>query len=306
VFSLFFSIIFPFPYSLFLFFFPFFSNLFKKSGAHLVGLQEVASKPIDDGSYHLREIQTKKLSECLGPEWNYFDQGILTPWLPLTRRHPQAILFRGKQISTSAFKWGIKIETSPNQFYFLFNCHFSYLPYQPYQLLKIEYEETPFYDTEKEAIQSALQSRQQQVEELLKDINDFTKNEDPKIPIFITGDFNEPSYLDWTERTAKIGRHPIKVSWPTTKILSEKGFFVDCFREKYPDEVLVSGNSWCTITSPDSPKDHHDRIDFLFVSQQHKNALRSVQLIGENEKNADIVITPYPSDHRAVLATFDF
>ncbi len=28
------------------------------------------------------------------------------------------------------------------------------------------------------------------------------------------------------------------------------------------------------------------------------------KIIGENEENADIVVAPYPSDHRAVVATF--
>ena len=28
------------------------------------------------------------------------------------------------------------------------------------------------------------------------------------------------------------------------------------------------------------------------------------KVIGENEEKADIVVTPYPSDHRAVVATF--
>ena len=27
-------------------------------------------------------------------------------------------------------------------------------------------------------------------------------------------------------------------------------------------------------------------------------------VIGENKENADIVVSPYPSDHRAVFATF--
>jgi len=28
------------------------------------------------------------------------------------------------------------------------------------------------------------------------------------------------------------------------------------------------------------------------------------KVIGENDENADIVVAPYPSDHRAVVATF--
>ena len=28
------------------------------------------------------------------------------------------------------------------------------------------------------------------------------------------------------------------------------------------------------------------------------------QVVGENRKNADLVVSPWPSDHRAVLSTF--
>ena len=28
------------------------------------------------------------------------------------------------------------------------------------------------------------------------------------------------------------------------------------------------------------------------------------KIVGENKENADIVVSPYPSDHRAVVATF--
>jgi hypothetical protein len=32
--------------------------------------------------------------------------------------------------------------------------------------------------------------------------------------------------------------------------------------------------------------------------------LNEVKIVGENQKDADIVISPYPSDHRAVVANF--
>ena len=53
----------------------------------------------------------------------------------------------------------------------------------------------------------------------------------------------------------------------------------------------------------DDPKTHHDRIDFVYFKG---NGLKvtDAKIIGENEENADIVVAPYPSDHRAVVATF--
>jgi exodeoxyribonuclease III len=32
--------------------------------------------------------------------------------------------------------------------------------------------------------------------------------------------------------------------------------------------------------------------------------VKKVNILGENEENADIVVSPYPSDHRAVVGTF--
>jgi len=32
--------------------------------------------------------------------------------------------------------------------------------------------------------------------------------------------------------------------------------------------------------------------------------VKDVKILGENEENADIVVSPYPSDHRAVVASF--
>jgi len=279
------------------------ANLIRQSGAHLVGMQEVASKPIDNDSYHLRDLNTRKIASMLGPEWNYYDQGILTPWLQLTHRHPQSFLFKGRMEVHTPLKWGIRVNCNERPFW-MFNAHFAYMPYQPFQLLKIPYENAPFLDTEEEAIESAKNSRGAQVEEMLREIEDVRK-ENPAIPIFITGDFNEPSHLDWTSATAQMKRHPIKVEWPTTKAITNAGF-VDCFRRMKPNEVSDPGYTWSTRTLEEDLKDHHDRLDFVFVGQQYAHTLHNVTIIGEKKERADLIISPYPTDHRAVLAEFHF
>jgi len=279
------------------------AQLIRQSGAHFIGMQEVASKPIDNDSYHLRELNTRKIAALLGPEWNYFDQGILTPWLQLTHRHPQSFIFKGIMQAQTPMKWGIRVVYNERP-YWIFNAHFAYMPYQPYQLLKIPYEKAPFLDTEEEAIESAKKSRGAQVAEMLREIEDVRK-ENPAIPIFITGDFNEPSHLDWTAETAQIRRHPIKVEWPTTKAISDAGF-VDCFRAIRPDVIAELGFTWSIKTTETDPQDHHDRLDFVFIHQQYCHCLKNVQIIGEKKERADVIITPYPTDHRAVLAEFQF
>ena len=53
----------------------------------------------------------------------------------------------------------------------------------------------------------------------------------------------------------------------------------------------------------DDPTTHHDRIDFVYYKGKGV-ILNGVQVVGENKENADIIVSPYPSDHRAVVAAF--
>lgn len=56
------------------------------------------------------------------------------------------------------------------------------------------------------------------VKSLMEEVNDKNR------AIVITGDFNEPSFLDWTEKQVDLGRVPFAVEWPTSKLLYEIGF----------------------------------------------------------------------------------
>ena len=63
------------------------------------------------------------------------------------------------------------------------------------------------------------------------------------------------------------------------------------------------GYTWTPILKADDPTTHHDRIDFVYF-KGNGLTLKETKIVGENKANADIVISPYPSDHRAVVATF--
>jgi exodeoxyribonuclease-3 len=64
------------------------------------------------------------------------------------------------------------------------------------------------------------------------------------------------------------------------------------------------GLTWSPKYKIDDPTTHPDRIDFVYFKG---NGLKvtDVKIVGENEENADMVVTPYPSDHRAVVADFE-
>ena len=122
--------------------------------------------------------------------------------------------------------------------------------------------------------------------------------------MFVGGDFNEPSHRDWTDATVAARLQPLAVAWPgTTKL--EKAGFIDTFRAVYPDPVAKPGITWTPTTEASDPEDHHDRIDFIFARGKGLKVLSSA-VVGEKAEDADIVVTPWPSDHRAVVSKLEF
>ncbi len=179
----------------------------------------------------------------------------------------------------------------------IFNVHYSASPYQPYQLLNIPYGDAPFISSEQEAIEWAHKSRGKQVDQLLRELLPSLRAGEICV---VTGDFNEPSSLDWTERSKLNGRHPLKVEYPATKRLLSVNMR-DAWREVHPDEISAPGFTWTPTTKEADPTDHHDRIDFVFVDA-NSCQVENCELVGEKD-GADIEIAPWPSDHRAVVAT---
>jgi exodeoxyribonuclease-3 len=139
---------------------------------------------------------------------------------------------------------------------------------------------------------------------LFADLKEANLDDEDVVGAFIFGDFNEPSFRDWTKDAVNAGQQPIKVEYPTTKRIEELGF-IDALREVYPDEVAKPAFTWTPTTPLDDPEDHHDRIDFVYARGKTISVLDAA-IVGEKSPEADIVVTPYPSDHRAVVATVEY
>ena len=191
----------------------------------------------------------------------------------------------------------------------MFNTHLWHYPYVPYQLLNVEFFEGEAIDpnaadAEEQAILSARIGHETEVNKVLWDIKNILHFEET---VFLTGDFNEPSHLDWTEAAAQAGLYPLKVAYPTSMEVTKTGL-KDTFREFYPDPVAVPGFTWPAGTYPDSPNssisDPADRIDFVYFAGKGVK-VKNVQRLGEDPETSDIAFPEYPSDHRAVLATFE-
>jgi len=174
----------------------------------------------------------------------------------------------------------------------------------------------PITDIEELLLYNLNSSRDEQINAFLNSV----KNE--VNPIILMGDFNEPSHLDWTERTSEMFDHNgVVINWHSTYTLFENGF-VDSFREYFPNEVLNPGITWPSkvhgkkSTSWIPKSDERDRIDFIFYKGYGVKTVYA-SLVGPKESYAfDKIVTSntsrenfigsqldWPSDHKAVLVT---
>jgi endonuclease/exonuclease/phosphatase family metal-dependent hydrolase len=212
-----------------------------------------------------------------------------------------AILSRFPIVQTYAY--GAKIQLSPSLQAYAFGVHLAPYPYQPYDI------RDGLLPTEAQAINAAQQTRGGAISSVLNSMSSALATD---APVFLLGDFNEPSHLDWTQDAANAGLHfGRKVNWPASRAVANAGM-IDGFRALRPDEVGDPGDTWTPGTPLGNGGRHfdagevHDRIDFVYYAGL--NVLpTSAQIYGydANDGSTDIAIQPYPSDHRSVVVEFD-
>jgi endonuclease/exonuclease/phosphatase family metal-dependent hydrolase len=198
---------------------------------------------------------------------------------------------------TQGLGQGVKLQLSPALEAYVFDVHLTPYPYQPYDI------RDGLITTEAQAIASAQSTRS--ASSVLSDMSLALAS---GLPVFLTGDFNEPSHLDWTQEAATAGLNfGMKVNWPTSRSVTDAGL-TDAFRQLRPDEVLDRGETWTPgYPAPNiAPNEVHDRIDFVYYKGNNVTPL-SAHTLGydANDGNTDISVQPYPSDHRAVVVEFD-
>jgi endonuclease/exonuclease/phosphatase family metal-dependent hydrolase len=129
------------------------------------------------------------------------------------------------------------------------------------------------------------------------------------MPVFLTGDFNAPSHLDWTKQTVGL-RPQIKfpVDWPVSALAEQAGLR-DSYREVHPDPIANPGITWPAnrpFVKGYNPYPAHraaDRIDFIY-SGGPATATDSVIVGEQGSDGVDVTSSPWPTDHRATLSTF--
>jgi hypothetical protein len=242
------------------------AHVIKVSGADVVGVQEA-------------ENNTRRLADLLG-------------WYASPRAH---VISRFPILdpphSAGVFTY---VEPVPGRVIAVANTHLPSTPYGPYRV-RAGWSRQRVLHLE----------RTLRVPALKPVLDKLPRLAAKGIPVFLTGDFNSPSYLDWTPAAARKRKLvPYALKWPASKTLADAGFR-DSYREIHPNPVKDPGFTW----SPGGPEtrkfDFSDRIDWVLHSGP--STAISSKLLGERgDHQADITFhKPYPTDHRGVVSTFE-
>ena len=221
----------------------------EQSGADIIGLQEASDERIEECAKALGFYQVAFAKTASNGSDS--DTGILS-----------------RYTITETFRDGVMVRLPSGQQLAVFSVHLSPYPYEPYDFRDGKIEESA--QAEKQAGDTRIpeiRGTYQHIEELLEQ----------GMPVFLTGDFNEPSHLDWTTRAAKADMHFQKVvSWPCSMAATEIGL-TDSFREFAENEIKQPGITW---TTRESDNEVYDRIDFVYHHLQDQFSLESSALIG--------------------------
>ena len=118
-----------------------------------------------------------------------------------------------------------------------FNVHLTAFPYQPYDIRDL------LITTESQAIYQANQTRSAELLSLISLVEEVKNTS--TMPIILTGDFNEPSHLDWIFGAENplyfaIDSSHFTVDWPTSNKIQDLGF-IDSYRHIYNNPIVHPG-----------------------------------------------------------------
>ena len=144
------------------------------------------------------------------------------------------------------------IEVQPGYVVAMFNTHLDYVRYGP----RLYLGGMPLADV----LASEDEVRTRSIEVLTPSMQALLEE---GYPVFLTGDLNQPSSLDYTEETVGMRKGVTEaIPWPVSETLLDIGMR-DTFREIHPDPVENPG---LTHGNPDFKEGGFgDRIDYLYA-----------------------------------------
>lgn len=143
--------------------------------------------------------------------------------------------------------------------------------------------------------------------------------------VFIGGDYNEPSHLDWIEETKDMYNHQgLVIPWTVNTLLDEAGF-IDSYRKQWTNPVTHPGFTFPSANPHVNIKkllwaadsDERERVDYIHYAPHKQLELANSVIWGPKEsiKEGKVIVEDtqdifkigkgiWPTDHKAVLSTF--
>ncbi|MGW2701914.1 HAD-IA family hydrolase [Streptomyces sp. NPDC001340] len=238
-----------------------------ESGADVVGLQETAG------------TAAQELAEALG--WHHHRAG---ENLGVISRYPITARFGDPEVGFYGAA-GVRIRVAPGREVDVWTAHLHYTPYGPYEAV--------FDGLGAPELIAHEDVRLAQLRDALHRIAESSRD---GVPVVLVGDFNCPSHLDWPD-----------VAWPVTRAAADAGF-ADSYREVHPDPVAEPGHTWSPIhpvhEDGSGRPEPQDRIDYVLHRGLSVRDARTL-VIGTPRPWPDVAGNDWPSDHAAVVTTFE-
>ncbi|TCP64415.1 exonuclease III [Baia soyae] len=251
-------------------------NAVRLSGADIVGFQEKA-EPVT------------AIAKRLG--WYYYqashDGGVIS-------KYPIVETFEFEGVGASA----ARVRLPSGQEVMVASAHLDYRVYSPY-LAHFD-KKAP-----KDIIANEERSRGVQTTNILNRLNPYLS---ANIPVFLLGDFNAPSHLDWVESTKNTHQGYV-LDWPVSKKIEQAGM-IDSYRAIHPDPAADPGNTWSPVYTYDHPwdtsypKEPQDRIDFIYSKGRAKAINSKVFMMGSPKPYGQHQNNEWPTDHAAVVSSY--
>ncbi|CAD5218140.1 unnamed protein product [Bursaphelenchus okinawaensis] len=266
----------------------------KLNNVDVVGLQEVrATEEIEEVVKHLNTDSTET--------WSYIYYGNCA----IVTKHTINL----KSVAKTTSGVGVQILLDSKRKLMLYSLHMAYTNYAPYALMYRQSNVKALLDYGECSDQHC---RCGNAKDLVKsqefqDALGRTKTE----PLFVLGDFNSPSHLDYAENLKHL-HYGYSYQFPSTFIIQNATGMVDSYRELYPDVEKYPGASWSTVNVVMNTVDFNymirepqDRIDFILYKSSSVKAVKSGRYAGDFVTYPkDIVNNDWPSDHYAYISEF--
>ncbi len=138
----------------------------------------------------------------------------------------------------------------------VWSSHLAYTPYGPYDFCFDHMTKAQVTQREYDA------GRTPEIQATIDQMKPQIANA-KKVPVFLLGDFNAPSHLDWTAATADAHCGVGAFDWPTS-VIPVKAGLIDSYREIYPDPLKNPAFTWSPVHP--APAEPADRLDFMYYA----------------------------------------